>query len=234
MKVNLKYTYEANSEKTEQAECLVTGSMSSLQPESMSAVAWLRMIGMITHDWRTHAGLISATWIKNHIMRDWNQQNFSTNFSVSWSPVWLYAGVNMLKVVPLRSGLCITDMEDESSCNSTSHCSGAASGTRTAWSARLTYDAQACPSWGARAVTMPSTLASFMFIFLGTVVNTACQIAKHSSRKRGHTAFERKYSQKVIRRKQLWLKFPRNSQPKEETQHRALTKGLVWKVCEVW
>lgn len=46
MKGNIKYTYEANSEKIDQAECLVAGSMSSSQPESMSAVAWLYMIGI--------------------------------------------------------------------------------------------------------------------------------------------------------------------------------------------
>lgn len=57
MKINLKH--EPSSEKAdEQAEsyaCLVTGTMSSLQPESMSVVMhdW--------HDWHTYAGLSSVS-----------------------------------------------------------------------------------------------------------------------------------------------------------------------------
>lgn len=131
MKIHLSYTSEANFEKVGQQamtyiSCLVTGRMSSLQPESVSVVM---------HDWDTYAGLISATWI---IITLWEPE-FSTISAWALQSHGAQCGC-MLEAICSRLYLCGLDsalltLRMKASSNPTSHCSRAASGRHTAWSA---------------------------------------------------------------------------------------------------
>lgn len=201
------------------------------------------------HGWITYAGLISTIWIKITIWEPelsktsaWALQSHESQCSCMQEAMYFKLYLCGLSSVSLA-------LRMKASSNPTFHCSRAAYGTHTQpgqhcelWDThsedwviwRPACTTQACPFLWRKSWYRDFYLGFIRVYLCGIVVNTACQIAKPSSRKKGHTAFERKRYQKVIRTKQFCLKFPRNSQPEEETQHRALNKGLVWKVCEVW
>lgn len=151
---------------------LVTGSMSSLQPESMS---------VIMHDWHTCAGLISAIWIKITLWEPelsmisaWALQSHGAQRSCmleamcsrlylcSLASVLLTLRWKLAAIPPLTAaGPHLAHIQPGQ------HCEwwDAHNKDRVFWKAA--YDTQACPSWEERAVTKPSTFASFVFIFVG-------------------------------------------------------------------
>lgn len=170
--IKLKYTYGANSEggwtAWELCQCLVTGYVSSLQPESMSVVM---------HDWHTYAGLISALWIKIALWEPELSTITTWALQSHGAQCMLYAGGNVLQVGPPRcwhwgwkpvatppltaAGMHLAHKQPGQ------HCEGrdARKEDWVFWKAAC--DIQAHPSREGRAVTKLSTLASFVFIFVG-------------------------------------------------------------------
>ena len=153
-------------------QCLVPGSMPYLLPESMH-------VGVL--DWHTYAGLISAIWTKITLWEPNSalfQHELCSLMEPSAAVRWRQCSPGCTSVVwPLRhwrrgwklaaipslaaAAMHLAHMQPGQRCE----LRDAHNEDRVFWKAA--YDTPACPSWEERAVTKPSTLASFVFVFVG-------------------------------------------------------------------